>query len=269
MLEQTSGWRFSMNHVALVTGASSGIGRALLDCFAAEGIDLVITARDEASLNAAAAEITARYGVAVTVIPLDLAEPRAAHRLFEEVGRRGITVEYLVNNAGFGHYGFFHEATPTKMDEMVQVNVAALVTLTRLFLPEMVARGRGRILQIASLAGFQPGPLMAVYYATKAFVVSCSEAVAEELRGSGVTVTCLCPGATHTDFARRAGIEDIRLFRMGTMEARQVAKVGYAGMLKGKTTVIPGLFNQLLALSIRFTPRRLVTRISKYLMARA
>ncbi len=255
-----------MNKVALVTGASSGIGRALLDCFAADGIDLVITARDEAALTKAAEEITKKYGVSVTTIPADLSEPGAARWLFDEVERRGLVVEYLVNNAGFGHYGFFHEADAKKMDDMVQVNVAALVTLTRLFLPGMVARRSGRILQVSSLAGFQPGPLMAVYYATKAFVTSFSEAIAEELSGTGVTVTCLCPGPVHTQFAARAEFNHSRIFQKSHIAtAEEVAAYGYRAMMAGKVLAVHGFNNRLLAFIGRFIPRRILVKLVRWM----
>jgi len=255
-----------MKHTALITGASSGIGRALLDCFAADGIDLVITARDTAALDRAAAEVTRRYGVSVTVIPADLSVPGAAHRLFEEIERRGLVIEYLVNNAGFGHYGFFHEADAKKMDDMVQVNVAALVTLTRLFLPGMVARGHGRILQVASLAGFQPGPLMAVYFATKAFVISFSEAIAEELTGTGVTVTCLCPGPVRTQFAARAEFNHSRIFQKSHIAtAEEVAASGYRAFMRGTMLVIHGFNNKLLAVVGRFIPRRILLKLVRWM----
>ncbi len=255
-----------MNKVALVTGASSGIGRALLDCFAADQRDLVITARDVAALRKAAAEISAQYGVKVTVIPADLADPGAPRRLFDEIERQGIVIEYLVNNAGFGHYGFFHEADARKMSDMVQVNIAALVALTRLFLPGMVARRSGRILQVSSLAGFQPGPLMAVYYATKAFVTSFSEAVAEELSGTGVTMTCLCPGPVHTQFAARAEFNHSRVFQKSHIAtAADIAAYGYRAMKEGKVLAIPGCNNKVLAFVGRFIPRRRLVKVVRWM----
>lgn len=254
---------------ALITGASSGIGRELAPLFAQDGVNLVLVARDQERLESLAADLRAKYGVDVTVIPQDLAQPTAPEAIQHTLQAQGITVDFLVNNAGTHVYGPIQDTDVTQQLALIQVNLTALTHLTMLVLPQMLQRGSGRILNVASTGGFAPAPFNAIYSATKAYVLSFSEAIARDLEHTGVTVTCLCPGATHTDFARRAGIEDIRLFRMGTMEARQVAKVGYAGLLKGKTTVVPGLFNQLLTFSIRFTPRRLVTRISKYLMARA
>lgn len=252
--------------VALITGASSGIGRELLDRFATDRIDLVITARDEAALKKAADELTAKYGVTVTVIPADLSRPGEAHRLFAEVEKRGIVVEYLVNNAGFGNYGPFHEADAKKMDDMVQVNVASLVTLTRLFLPGMVARKSGRILQVASVAAFQPGPLMAVYYATKAFVLSFSEAVAEELTGTGVTMTCLCPGPVHTQFATRSNFNHSRIFQKSHVAtADDVADYGYRAFMRGEILAVHGFNNRLLTMIGRFIPRRLIVKLVRWM----
>ncbi len=254
---------------ALITGASSGIGRELAPLFAQDGVNLALVARDRERLESLAADLRAKYGVDVTVIPQDLAQPTAPEVIHQTLQAQGIMVDFLVNNAGTQVYGAIQDTDVAQQLALIQVNLTALTHLTMLLLPEMLQRGSGRILNVASTGGFAPAPLNAIYCATKAYVLSFSEAIARDLEHTGVSVTCLCPGATQTDFARRAGIEDIRLFRAGTMEARQVAKVGYAGLLKGKTTVFPGLFNQLLALSIRFTPRRLVTRIGKYLMARA
>ncbi len=251
--------------VALVTGASSGIGRELLDRFAADRMDLIITARDETALKTAADDLTAKYGIAVTVIPADLARPGEAHRLFAEVEKRGIAVEYLVNNAGFGNYGALHEADARKMDDMVQVNVASLVTLTRLFLPGMVARKSGRILQVASVAAFQPGPLMAVYYATKAFVLSFSEAVAEELTGTGVTMTCLCPGPVHTQFAARSNFNHSRVFQSHAAQASDVADYGYRAFMRGEILAVHGFNNRLLVLAGRFIPRRLIVKMVRWM----
>src|SRR5205807_4727556 len=182
-----------------------------------------------------------------------------------EAARRGLQVDNLVNNAGFGAYGAFASTRLEDELQMLQVNVTALTHLTKLALPGMLARKRGRIMNVASTAGFQPGPLMAVYYATKAYVIMFSEAIANELKGTGVTVTCLCPGATATQFAARANMEQSRLFKLGAMRSADVAQAGYKGMMAGKTLVIPGLLNKTLALSVRFSPRKLVTAISRSL----
>ena len=174
----------------------------------------------------------------------------------------------LINNAGFGAYGLFQEIAAKTELEMIQVNISALTHLTGLFVAGMVDRKRGRIMNVASTAGFQPGPLMAVYYATKAYVISFSEALANELKPSGITVTCLCPGATATEFAARADMEKSRLFKWNKMRSEDVARTGLKGMLKGQTLVIPGLKNWVMAESVRFGPRKLVTAIARSVQER-
>jgi uncharacterized protein len=252
---------------ALITGASTGIGLDL-SRLAARDFDLIITARDQARLEQVAAQLEGQYGHRVHVIPADLAQAEAPGRLFVEIGQRGLRVDALINNAGFGAYGAFAETNAQTQLEMIQVNITALTHLTRLALPGMLERRHGRIMNVASTAGFQPGPLMAVYYATKAYVISFSEAIANELKGSGVTVTCLCPGATETEFARRADMGESRLFKLGAMKSADVARVGYEAMLRGKTLVIAGLKNRILAQSVRFTPRKMVTAIARNLQER-
>jgi short-subunit dehydrogenase len=176
-------------------------------------------------------------------------------------------VDVLVNNAGIQVYGALQDTDVAEQLRLIQVNLVALTHLTMLFGREMADRGRGRILNVASTGAFAPAPLNAVYCATKAYVLSFSEAIARDLEGTGVTVTCLCPGATQTQFAKRAGIENVRLFGSFVMDAREVARAGYWGLMRGKTTVVPGLYNWVLVSSVRFTSRRLVTRIGKYLMS--
>jgi short-subunit dehydrogenase len=247
---------------ALVTGASSGIGAALATLFARDRYELVLVARSEEALNRTAEALRSRHGIAATVLATDLARPAAAQQIFDELRGRGIGVDVLVNNAGFATFGRFDEI-PTEQDlELLQVNVVALTHLTKLFLPGMVARRRGRILNVASTAGFQPGPLMAVYYASKAYVLSLSEALANELQGTSVTVTALCPGPTTTGFQKRAAMEDSKLVAgRRLMSAEAVAKAGYKGMQQGDVIVVPGLQNRVLAEAVRLLPRRLVTRI--------
>jgi len=257
----------SQRQMALITGASTGIGFDLAR-LAARDFDLIITARDKARLDQVAAQFEGQHGNRVHVIPADLARPDAPASLFAEIGSRGLRVDALINNAGFGAYGAFADANAQNQLEMVQVNITALTNLTRLALTGMLQRRQGRIMNVASTAGFQPGPLMAVYYATKAYVISFSEAIANELKGSGVTVTCLCPGATETEFAKRADMGESRLFKLGAMRSEDVARAGYEGMLRGKTLVIPGLKNRVLAQSVRFTPRKVVTAISRSLQER-
>ncbi len=249
---------------ALVTGASSGIGWELAKLLAEDGYDLVFVARRGKKLEELGRDLTAAFGVQVKVIAKDLSDAKAPAEIFAGLEKAGLAIEVLVNDAGFGVYGPFAKTDRGKELEMIQVNIVALTHLTKLLLPNMLERASGRILNLASTAAFQPGPLMAVYYATKAYVLSFSEALANELEGSGVTVTALCPGPTETEFQKDAGLEDTRLFQSPlVMDARAVARAGYEGMKKGKRVVIPGLGNKLLVQSERLTPRRLVTAIAR------
>jgi short-subunit dehydrogenase len=250
---------------ALITGASSGIGRDLAELFAQGGDNVVLVARNADRLGEIAAELQTRFHVSAVAVPIDLSDPAAPEELYRLMEEQGIAIDTLVNNAGFGTNGPFAKSDPVEQLQMLQVNVAALTHLTRLFLPAMLRRKRGRVLNVASTAAFQPGPLMAVYYASKAFVLSFSQAIASELKRTGVTVTALCPGPTTTDFQRRAGIQNSRLFQANTMTSMDVAKAGYRGLSKGKTLVIPGLKNKVMAIAVRLTPRALVTSIAKKL----
>lgn len=245
---------------AVVTGATTGIGYELARLLAADGHDLTIVARSTQVLERVAGELAERHGVAVSPISMDLSLPGAASELFASLSGRPI--EVLVNNAGFGTYGPFAETDLDATLGMIRLNVEALTHLTRLVLPGMMEEGRGRILNVASTAAFQPGPLMAVYYATKAYVLHFTEALAEELRNAPVTVTVLCPGPTSTAFQKRADMEDSGLMRyLGVMDAATVAEAGYRGMWRGRRIVIPGLMNRLTPLSVRLTPRTLVARM--------
>lgn len=255
--------------VALITGASDGIGSELARCFARDRHDVVLVARNEEKLKSVATEIASAYGVRVSHIVQDLSAPDGARNLVDEVRKRGIAVDFLVNNAGVGTYGLFSEADLERDLRMMQLNMTSLTVLTKRFLPEMLKRRRGGILNIASTAAFQPGPLMAVYYATKAYVLSFSEALANELNGSGVTVSVVCPGPTWSGFQRSAGMDTSRLFHRGVMKASDVAEIAYRGFMNGKTTIIPGVRNKLLALSVRFGPRKLVPMIVRLMQAPA
>lgn len=226
--------------------------------FAADGSDLILTARDQARLDALAAELRQAHGRDVRVYPADLSQDGAPEALAARARQDGLTVDVLVNNAGFGTYGPFATADPAGELAMLHVNVTALTHLTRLFLPGMLERRAGGVLNIASTAAFQSGPLMAVYYATKAYVVSLSEAVANETAGTGVTVTCFCPGPTRTEFQARAGIEETRLMRGRVQSARDAALDGYRAFQAGRVLAIPGMRNRLLATMVRWLPRTLV-----------
>jgi hypothetical protein len=249
---------------ALITGASGGIGYELAKLFANDHNDLVLVARSGAKLAQFADELQRQFGVSVKSVPLDLAGSLSPQFLFDQLQREGIAVDILVNNAAYGKFGEFADVSVEESLGQIHLNVTALTHLTKLFLGPMLERGAGKILNVASTAGFQPGPLMAVYYATKAYVISFSEALANELKGTGVMVTCLCPGATDTGFQGRAGTENTVLFRkLRPMDAKTVAREGYRGLMAGKTLVISGFRNWLLAESVRFSPRKMVTAISR------
>ena len=250
---------------ALITGGSSGIGFELAKLFADDGYQIVLVARGKEELDKAAAELRATHDVDVVTIPADLADPGSSKQLVEELTKQKITIDVLVNNAGFGLLGAFSDADEAKTIGMIQLNIAALTELSKRLLPGMLQRKRGRILNVASTAAFQPGPFMAVYYATKAYVLSFSEALHEELRDTGVTVTTLAPGPTATSFQIRAQIDAVPLFRSGLMDAASVAKIGYAALNRGQRLVIPGLRNSLGAFLIRLAPRRLVLRFVRSL----
>ncbi len=250
---------------AVITGAWSGIGRELGFLFARDGYDLVLVARSGAKLAELAEQLKRQHGTSVWVLAKDLSNPAAPDEIYSELAARSVTVDVLVNNAGFGTRGPFWETSLAAELEMMHVNMVALTHLTKLFLKGMLDRRSGKILNVASTAGFQPGPLMAVYYATKAYVLSFTEALSNELKGFGVSVTALCPGPTETGFSQRAGMGDSRLFRGGTMDARTVAQIGYRALMQGKPVVIPGLRNRLLAFSVRLAPRAAVTRITRRL----
>jgi|SRR5579872_5666470 len=256
-----------MSKTALITGASSGIGYELAKCFARGGTNLVLVARNETRLAQIASELQNAFGISVRVIQADLSRALAPSEIHDATRARNIEIDYLVNNAGFGFGGSFVESDLQADLQMLQVNMVSLVHLTRLYLPGMYKRAAGGVLNVASTAAFQPGPLMALYYATKAFVLSFTEALAEESRDTGVTATALCPGPTATDFQRRAKIESVRLmkFKLGMMTAAEVAEIGYSAFLEGKAVVIPGLLNKFGAQSVRFSPRALVRRITRKL----
>ncbi|HEX2202146.1 MAG TPA: SDR family oxidoreductase [Longimicrobium sp.] len=254
---------------ALVTGASAGIGLELAKLAAADGHDVVLVARDAARLAAAGEEISRAHGVRHHVVAADLMDPAAPEALFRAVEDAGIEVEVLVNNAGFGLYGPFvrtgAEAPTDGARElgMLQINVVALTHLSKLFLPGMVARGRGGVLNVASTAAFQPGPLMAVYYASKAYVLSFSQALAVELKETGVAVSTLCPGPTRTEFQKAAAMEESRLFSAPhVMGAAEVARTGWRALKAGKPLSIPGVVNKVLAQGTRFIPRSLAARMA-------
>ncbi|HLM81166.1 MAG TPA: SDR family oxidoreductase [Terriglobales bacterium] len=250
---------------ALITGASFGIGLELARIFAREDYNLVLVARSADKLRQLASELEKAHGTRSLILAADLSEPGSPAYVLDQTSRADIQVDVLVNNAGFGQYGMFAENDLEECLRQIQLNVTTLTHLTRLYLPAMIERGSGRILNVASTAAFQPGPLMAVYYATKAYVLLLSEAIANELQGTGVSVTCLCPGPTATEFQKRANIAGIRLTKYGAMDARTVAEDGYRALMAGKPVVISGFRNWLVAQSVRFAPRRLATAVARKL----
>jgi hypothetical protein len=248
--------------LVLITGASGGIGYELCKLFASDHYPLLLVARSGDKLKTFAEELTTTHGVAVATSALDLGTPEAPEQILETARNLGLPVQILVNNAGFGDYGPFAEADLASTLQMLRLNVVALTHLTRLFLPGMVERNVGGVLNVASIASFQPGPLMAVYYASKAYVLHFSEALAEELRNTNVRVTALCPGPTATGFGERAGLRESRFFTgRVVMDARAVAEAGYRGFQNGRRIVVPGCRNRLLAQSYRFLPRALMAGI--------
>ncbi|MGR6129067.1 SDR family NAD(P)-dependent oxidoreductase [Paenibacillus sp. SER-28] len=248
-----------MSKTVLITGASGGIGKELADRFAKDGYDLVLVARSEDKLVDLAGEYRKKYRVQTTYIAKDVALPGVAEEIYRELKEKGITVDFLVNNAGFGLYGEFLETQLEQEMNMIDINIKALTVMTKVFLPDMVKRQQGGVLNVASLVAFFPGPLMAVYYATKAYVLSFTEALENELRGTGVTVSALCPGATATGFVDRAGLATSKLIRSGVMEVGQVADIGYREFLRGKTLIITGGRNKFMAFLPRLLPRKLMT----------
>lgn len=255
-----------MTGTALITGASGGIGAEFARYHAEKGGNLILVARREEALQALKTELEAAYGVQVMVIAADLSLPESAGKVFEQTGQAGMQIDILINNAGFGGYGKFHERDLSKEQAMMQVNMVTLTTLTHLYLPGMVARRSGKILNVASTAGFLPGPLQAVYFATKSYVVSFSQAIAHELKDAGITVTALCPGPVDTGFVAAGDLDGVPLWDKAR-PAPEVARFGYDAMLAGKLVVInERSLRFLLNWVLPFAPRRLALKISQSLM---
>jgi uncharacterized protein len=253
----------------LITGASSGIGYEFAKRFAKEQYNIVAVARSESKLQALKQELEAKYGIEVFVYTKDLSNQDEVSALYEEIKKENIVIDILINNAGFGLFGEFTKTNLAEELNMIDLNIKTLTHLTKLVVVDMVKRNKGKILNVASTAAFQPGPLMAVYYATKAYVLSFTEALENELKGTNVTVSALCPGPTETGFAGRANLSQSKLFKsLDVMNVHQVVEVGYDGLLKGKTIIIPGWKNRLLAMSARLMPRKLVTSIVRKVQER-
>lgn len=251
---------------ALITGGSIGIGYELARLFARDGYRLVLVSRDSTRLEKVKTELETEFGAKVDLLIKDLSEPSAPLEVFSEIKEKKLRIDILVNNAGFGVYGYFAETDIRDEIGMIHLHIASLTHLTKLFLTEMIRNGGGKILNVASTAAYQAGPLMAVYYASKAYLLSFSEALTNELAGTPVSVTVLNPGPTRTEFYKRAGMEYQKLFTgFWVMDALPVAEEGYRGLMKGKATVVPGWFNRLLVFSTRLAPRNIGARIVRYL----
>jgi short-subunit dehydrogenase len=243
----------------LITGASGGIGLELARIFASKGCNLVIVSRNLIELSKLKNEINEKYKVYVEEIEKDLSVPGAAKQVYDEIKSLNFDIDYLVNNAGFGDFGFFHKSDWEKQERMINLNMLALTQLTWLYLPDMIKRGSGKIMNVASTAAFQPGPLMSVYYASKAYVLFFSEAIANELEGTGVTVTALCPGPTKSGFQKAAKMEESKLVKGKNIpDSKTVAEYGYKAMMKGKRVAIHGVLNKELAFFSRRAPKKFV-----------
>ena len=249
-------------NITLITGASSGIGLELARICAASGQNLLLTARSAGKLESLAQELREGHRLSVHTLAADLSKVEDVERLIAFTRENGLVVDTLINNAGFGDFGFFHETGWEKDAQMIDLNVRSLTHLTKAFLPGMVQRGRGRVMNLASTASFQPGPYMAVYYATKHYVLAFSEAIANEVEGSGVTVTALCPGPTASGFQDAAAMKDSALVKGKKIPtAAEVAAYGYKAMMRGQTVAVHGMMNRIMAESVRFVPRKWATSI--------
>ncbi|MFM2359557.1 MAG: hypothetical protein RLY16_1550 [Bacteroidota bacterium] len=259
-----------MKNTALITGASNGIGLELAKIHAAQGDHLVLVARSESKLKELKMDLEKQFNINVAILAVDLSEANAAQAVYDYTSKNNITVQYLINNAGFGGDGLFATTAWEKEMQMIQLNITTLTHLTKLYLQEMVKRGTGKIMNVASTAAFQPGPNMAVYCATKAFVLSFTEALSSEVSDKGITVTALCPGATSTGFQTAGGLDENKLFKNKNLpSAKAVASYGYRAMMKGKVVAIHGIMNYIMANTVRFIPRSLVLKVSRNLLGKA
>lgn len=253
-----------MKRTALITGASSGIGLEFAHIFASKGVNLVLVDHSKEKMGEFKLKMEKQYGVIVYNINKDLSMPNAAKEVYNELHPKKVHIDYLINNAGFGDFGLFVETNWDKQLQMINSNIISLTYLTRLFLPEMIQEKYGRILNVASMASFQPGPTMSVYFAIKAYVLSFSEAIANELKGTGVAVTVLCPGATESGFKDPAALEESKLFKGGQIVTpKELAMFGYQKMMKGSIVVVPGFINKFMSKMVHLVPRKVVTSIAK------
>jgi uncharacterized protein len=254
-----------MARTALITGASEGIGYELVKLFAKDGYDCVLAARNKKKMDQLAAEVEKSFGIKTRVIAKDLSLPKSAQEIFDELNAAGVPIDVLINNAGLGLCGDFAKSDMDMNMHLLQVNMLSLTKLTWLFLPGMIKRKYGKIMNVGSIASYAPSPNFALYNASKAYVLFFSEALREELKGTGVTVTCLCPGATDTQWQERAGAKEIRLNKVRIVGPQPVAQAGYKGMMKGKRVVVPGLDNKFTVLSAKLAPRALTLKVARFL----
>ncbi|MBI3233458.1 MAG: SDR family oxidoreductase [Bacteroidetes bacterium] len=253
-----------MTNTALITGASNGIGLELAKVHAQHGDNLVLVARNLSKLNELKTEIEKQYKVEVYVIGKDLAKHNSAQEVYDEIKTKNIEIDYLINNAGFGDFGMFTETDWNKEEQMIDLNIKTLTQFTKLFVKDMAKRKSGKIMNVASTAAFQSGPTMAVYYATKAYVLSFSEALSNEVSDKGVTVTILCPGATESGFQAAAEMQESKLVKGRKLpSSKEVAIYGYNAMMKGKVIAIHGLMNAIMANAVRFIPRAWVVKVTR------
>jgi short-subunit dehydrogenase len=256
-----------MKNTALITGASNGIGLELAKIHASKGGDLVLVARNKFKLDEIKIELEKQFKISVYTIGKDLSLTNAAQEIYDETNKENIQVDYLINNAGFGDFGMFAETDWNKELQMINLNITSLTHFTKLYLQDMVKRRSGKIMNVASTAAFQSGPTMSVYCATKAYVLSFTEAISNEVIDKGITITALCPGATETGFQAAGGLDDSKLFKDKKLPtAKEVAQYGYASMMKGKIVAIHGIMNYIMSNSIRFIPRSLVLKISRKML---
>ena len=254
---------------ALITGASNGIGLELAKIHASKGDNLVLVARNISKLNQIKTELESQFKISVHIIGKDLSLPNAPQEVYDELKHKNIVIDYLINNAGFGDYGFFYETKWEKELQMINLNITALTHFTKLFLQDMVKRRSGKIMNVASTAAFQSGPTMAIYYASKAYVLSFSEAIDNEVSDKGVTVTTLCPGPTETGFLEAAALQDSKLFKGKKIAgAKEVAEYGHKAMMQGKTVAIQGFMNRVMANAVRFIPRALAVKVVRGIQAK-
>jgi short-subunit dehydrogenase len=258
-----------MKKTALITGASSGIGLALAKIHASSGGNLVLVARNKSKLDELKIELEKQFKVSVHTIGKDLSRVNSAQEVYDETNNQNIQIDYLINNAGFGDFGIFVETDWTKELQMINLNIITLTLLSKLYLQDMVKRRSGKIMNVASTAAFQPGPTMAIYCASKSYVLSFTEALSNEVSDKGITITALCPGATETGFQSAASMDESKLFKDKKLPtAEEVAKYGYSSMLNGKTVAIHGFMNYIMANSVRFIPRAMVLKVSRKILGK-